>query len=166
MTHASRSLPPPVRVGALLAALAGPFAVHAQSPTAPAQPPESNPATLSYEREWFRYLHDGRRDPFLPTAELGDPSENASAPSPPARLLGIIHHPERSDLGIALLAGPEAMARPEGMAATRLRIGQSQGGVRLARILADQVVVEAVGPEGPLRRAIRLPERSRQGRPR
>ncbi len=155
-----------LNLAALVAALAGLLAAKPQAPPPGDQPQEPSPRALAYERERFRYQRDGRRDPFLPTAELGNPSGPASAPSPPARLLGIIHHPDRSDLGVALLAGPDATARPRGMPAIRLRIGQTSAGVRLAQILADHVVIEAPGSEGALRRAIHLPEAFRDGSPR
>ena len=140
-----------------------PRGLAAQSPPAAHPPPEPRFA-LSYERPRFEYRRDGRRDPFLSLPALADVPEAADS-SFPVRLLGIIHPSTDPARGVALLAGPDAIARPRGMEAAALRVGQELAGVRLVAVLADRVVIETTAP-GPLRRrTIALPPPTRRRSP-
>ena len=110
---------------------------------------------MVFEREVFTYPADGRRNPFLPVANLvadGPRIEDT-------RLLGIIHHPDSAySLVLLGISGGQGGTRDilnaetgagTGRATVRLRLGGVLGRLRIVRIREDHIVIEADRPQGP-----------------
>lgn len=117
---------------------------------------------FAYERESFVYT-PRQRDPFLPT----DGSGTMGAITDGIRLMGIIHH-DGTNLDVALLgnvrtdvvgAGSRDGGGPR-QGTVRVRPGQTVGDMRLARVHADHVVLEATTADGVVRRTLRIPRTS------
>ena len=136
----------------LLLAFAAPQPGAGQSPGGTRSPPADSAGkatgrTMVFEREVFNYPARERRNPFLPVG--------VSAAVPRAgdvSLLGIIHHPDSaySLVVLGFLTGIGGIGDANGAAAgpqdgwttTRLRLGGALGGLRIAEIHEDHVVIE------------------------
>lgn len=113
---------------------------------------------LIYEREFFVYTAR-QRDPFLPPRRSGTTGTFTDG----IRLLGIIHH-DRTDLSVVLLGNVRTtvdeadsrIADGRRRKAVRLRLGQSLGDMRLARIRPDHIVLEVDMPTGVVRRMLQI----------